>query len=62
MEEAAHGQMKAPAHPGNSGRPRQCVGIEHETLTLRKEDLGLRLLFNVIVHQSVQSMIYKPLM
>ena len=55
--EAAHGQIKPPAHPGNSVRPRQCAGTEHPALALKKEDLGLRLLFNVIVHRSVQSMI-----
>ena len=36
------------------------MGAEHTTSAPWKEDLGLHLLFGDIVHQTVQSLIYKP--
>ena len=60
VQDVAHGQDSAPAHPGNSERPWQCVGTEPPTLGLAKEDLGLRLHTSVIVDPNVQSIIFKP--
>ena len=57
---AAQGRSPAPTHPGNSERPWQRVGAEPTTSAPWKEDLGLRLLFGEFVHQTLQSLIYKP--
>ena len=59
-QHAAQGRSPAPTHPGNSERPWQRVGAEPTTSAPWKEDLGLRLLFGEFVHQTLQSLIYKP--
>ena len=56
----AHGQIRAPAHPGFSKRPGQWVGIEHRTIASVREDLGLRLHANFVGDIAEQSFIYKP--
>ena len=53
----AHGHISAPALPGNSRRPWQYAGLKHPTLELKRENLGLRLHFNIIVKLNEQSMI-----
>ena len=59
-QHAAQGRTPAPTHPGNSERPWQRVGAERTTSAPWKEDLSLQLLFGDIVHQTVQSLMYKP--
>ena len=56
----AHGQIRAPAHPGYSKRPRQWLGTERPTIELVREDLGLRLHANFVGDINEQSFIYKP--
>ena len=56
----ARGQIRAPAHPGYSKRPRQWVGTERPTIELVREDLGLRLHANFVGDIAEQSFIYKP--